>query len=289
MLTMEGGRTHPFDRSGLAALSDLQTEEWRELFRTLEGQQREFLAKEEAFRSANYPWPRDPLHTWSRVWEYPYCYYQLRSWRASWTAQDKPRVVDVGSGVTFFPFSMARLGCYVTCSDTDPICDSDISRAAAVISHSPGIVDSRVTDGSSLPFRDAEVDVVTCISVLEHIPRFEETVSEIARILKPNGLLLVTIDLDLRGGAEIGTRRHRDLTAALDREFRLLWPETTVHPRNVLTTSNSPWPLQPSHVSLGWRLWETVRLVRGLKPRPLLPFCLAVQAFTLRRRPRQAP
>jgi hypothetical protein len=71
VLTVGAGRTHPFDRSGLAALSDLQTEEWRELFTSLEDQQREFLAKEEAFRSADYPWPRDPLHTWSRVWEYP--------------------------------------------------------------------------------------------------------------------------------------------------------------------------------------------------------------------------
>lgn len=60
-----------FDRSGLATLSDLQTLEWHDLFGLLEREQALFLEKEGQFQSPEYPWPKDPLHTWSRVREYP--------------------------------------------------------------------------------------------------------------------------------------------------------------------------------------------------------------------------
>ena len=73
--------THPFDRSGLATLSDIETAEWRELYAVMEKEQAEVLAQESRFRSLEYKWPRDPLHNWSRVWEYPYVYHHLRATR----------------------------------------------------------------------------------------------------------------------------------------------------------------------------------------------------------------
>src|SRR5690349_2142457 len=114
--------SHPFEHIGLAARSDFDSSDWREIFATLERQQMEFLAKEPLFRSKEYPWPRDPLHCWSRAWEYPYAYYHLREWRRGWPKTGLPLVVDVGSGVTFFPFSVAELGCHVVCTDPDPVC-----------------------------------------------------------------------------------------------------------------------------------------------------------------------
>src|SRR5215213_8923717 len=96
---------HPFDRGGLAALSDLKTPEWRELFERLEKDQAEFQASDSQFRSSEYKWPRDPLHTWSRVWEYPYAYHHLTRRLAASPAR-APHVVDFGSGVTFFPFAV---------------------------------------------------------------------------------------------------------------------------------------------------------------------------------------
>lgn len=47
-----------FQRSGLAALSDLETPLWRELFACLEREQDLFLAHESGFRSAEYLWLR---------------------------------------------------------------------------------------------------------------------------------------------------------------------------------------------------------------------------------------
>jgi len=84
--------------------------------------------------------------------------------------------------------------------------------ARKCVSHSPGEVNFRLIEDSNLPFKDSECDVVYCISVLEHISAFEKTVTEIARILKPGGLCLITCDiicninedqLDVRGYARL--------------------------------------------------------------------------------------
>ncbi|MEI6667371.1 MAG: class I SAM-dependent methyltransferase [Acidobacteriota bacterium] len=61
-------------------------------------------------------------------------------------------------------------------------------------------------DLTCLPFPDASFDVVSCISVLEHMPPDTRTrgVREMARVLKPGGRLLLTYDL-----------QERDLTSEL--------------------------------------------------------------------------
>ena len=111
-----------FSRSGLAALSDLQTEVHQSTFSVLEEKQSKFLSKASEFRSEEYRWPNDSLHCWSRVWEYPYVYYHLTRYLQGLSEGSRPIVADVGSGVTFFPFVLAQLGCEVICADIDSIC-----------------------------------------------------------------------------------------------------------------------------------------------------------------------
>lgn len=55
-------------------------------------------------------------------------------------------------------------------------------------------------DLTRLPFPDASFDLVSCISVLEHMPPDTRTrgVREMARVLKPGGQLLLTYDLQER-------------------------------------------------------------------------------------------
>jgi len=283
---LEGDLLHPFDRSGVASLSDLETPEWRDLFSLMEQDQASFLQMESQFRSQEYAWPRDPLHTWSRLWEYPYAYYHLRNWRRKVPAGDLPRVVDLGSGVTFFPFSVARLGCHVTCTDTDPVAERDMARAAACVPHTPGRVDSRLSTGETVPFESGEADGAFCISVLEHIPGPEKTVFEIARILKPGGLLVLTIDLDLRGDWAIGVSQHRRLMRTLRQHFEYVCPDTTVHPADILDTGKGPYKIQcPTGLHRHWFLFrEKVRELLGGKPYPLLSYLLAVQGLVLVRK-----
>ena len=110
----------PFMKSGVARLSDLTTPEWKEIFAKLEIDQARFLSLASMFLSPENELPCDPLHTWSRVWEYPYVYSNIIAWRETLSKSSPPHIVDVGSGVTFLPFTLAAQGFHVTCTDVDP-------------------------------------------------------------------------------------------------------------------------------------------------------------------------
>jgi SAM-dependent methyltransferase len=249
---------HVFDRSGIAALDDLVTPEGRELFLTMEREQAIFLAHEATFRSPAYKWPRDPLHTWSRCWEYPYVYRALSERFRPSQGAERPLLADVGSGVTFFPFAIAKLGCRVACTDLDLICEQDLAKAKRLVSYDPGEVSFRPCTLKRLPFEDEECDGVYCVSVIEHIADPGPTVEEIFRILKPGGLFCLTIDLDLRGNLDIGPKGYTNLHKALRSRFELAAPEKTIHPRNMLTSNAGPYPLglnaQPAQRALWLRL-----------------------------------
>ncbi|MDX9746412.1 MAG: class I SAM-dependent methyltransferase [Syntrophales bacterium] len=282
-----------FNRSGLAALSDLNTPEHNEIFCKLEKKQRAFLDKESDFRSKEYKWPRDPLHNWSRVWEYPYVYYHFASLLNTLPAGSRPVVADIGSGVTFFPFSLAKLGYQVVCTDIDRICERDLNLARECVSHSPGTVEFRSIEDSGIPFGDAECDAVYCISVIEHIPDFENTVTEMARILKPGGLCLITCDINLRRDDEyqLNQDQYARFMSVIDKAFIRIWPERTVHPVNVLTTMNSPYPLaysKPGVAGMSLRLikQKVLKPLLGRKPGRVItaPPLVAVMGVALRKK-----
>jgi len=278
---------HPFDRCGLAAISDLDHPEWREIFSGLERVQDEFLGHEAAFRSPEYAWPRDPLHNWSRCWEYPYVYRQLARARSEAASNACLKAADLGSGVTFFPFAAARLGYEVVCVDTDPICRKDLSRAIPLVGAGRGRVEVRLIEGSRLPIADGELDLVFCVSVLEHIPDLAGTVREIVRVLRPGGLLVLTLDLDLRGDQEIGVVPYKRLLRELERHFTLRHPEVCTHPADILETQDGPypWPVRTGLEKHRFLLKQNlIKPLFGRKPKPLVPFHLAVKGFTLVRR-----
>ena len=261
------------DRSGLATLSDLDSAEWKTIYSLLEEEQSEFLAKEDHFRSSEYKWPHDSLHTWSRIWEYPYVYHHLDGYLKILMHDSRRIVADIGSGVTFFPFSVGRLGYHVHCLDIDAPCGPDIERAVAEVPHQPGKVDFRLISNGSLPLEDGEVDAVYCVSVLEHIPDFEHTVKEVFRVLKPNGLVILTIDLDLCGYMDIGVGRYYDLRNCLTELFDFKEPEITVHPLDVLQPRNGPFPYMKKSAWQKGKFYvkQWIKPLFGKEPRRTLP------------------
>lgn len=62
---------------------------------------------------------------------------------------------------------------------------------AADVAPAPGL--DVLSMAAPLPFGSATFDTVLCTSVLEHVHDAEAVVSEIARILKPGGRLIITI------------------------------------------------------------------------------------------------
>jgi len=278
--TLDGG---VFERSGLAALADLDKPEWRKLFALLEREQDKFLAKESQFRSPHYTWPRDPLHTWSRVWEYPYAFHHLRRLRQS--LPERARVVDFGSGLTFLPFSLGRLGLHVTCVDVDPAAVRSVESAARCIDAAPGKVDAVLAGPEGVPLADGEAELVYCISVLEHAVDPLKELAEIARILRPGGTLILTIDLDLQGNLALGVEARANLLRAVNRMFEWSMPCTTVHPAGLLTSNSGPFPCDEPRGFAGAHFWLR-QLAKSLlgRERLIRPMWLAVEGFVLRRK-----
>jgi SAM-dependent methyltransferase len=267
------------DRNGLASSQDTETQPYLSIYSLLEEEQEYFLSHDHLFRSSDYKWPRDSLHNWSRVWEYPYVFHHLRN-MVQQSHGMTTRVVDVGSGVTFFPFSLARrLSMDIVCTDVDAVAERDIVRAASCVAHIPGTITFRRTDGVKLPFDDASVDAAYCISVLEHIKRPEGLIAEIARVLRPRGIFILTIDLAIEGDGDIKPKPHGSLVQKIAEFFDYAVPDITVHPASLLTSDNSKYPLFPSNAIFRVRQFlKVLAPTRGKKPR------LAVQGFALIKR-----
>lgn len=240
----------PFDRCGMALLDDLEQTSYRDIFVQLEEIQAKFLAEQHRFRSSGYRWPADALHNWSRIWEYPYVYHHLKLFRDANPGR-KLTAADIGSGVTFMPFAAADLGYDVCCIDNDPIVGIDLPRAVQTLGYQPSQVSFRQTDGKHLPLDDHSVDVLFCISVLEHVPDPSSLVSEFRRVLKPDGLLLLTIDLALNRYSQITPPNHAQLIRSLEEEFQFDLPYGSMHPAATLTNRNGPYRL--FRWGLDWR------------------------------------
>lgn len=234
---------HPFDRSGLASLDDLETPLWRTSFSQLEAIQEEFLAVQP--HCPDYPWPKDPLHNCIRVWEYPFIYCNAAVPPELLASSGAPLAVDLGSGATFFPFAVARLGWRVIAVDADLRATSSLDRAIGKVSTGKGTVASLLSDARSITLDAESVDCVYCISVLEHIPDFERVICEAARILRPNGLFMLTFDVDLSGNHELGPAEFNRLMDALQSSFSVVRPGKIIHPLRILTSDNSPYPVYP--------------------------------------------
>jgi len=96
------------------------------------------------------------------------------------------RLLDVGSGTGVVAVTAARLGAAVTGSDLTPEL-LEQARENAVIA---GVdVEWREADVESLPFDDAQFDVVTSQFGHMFAPRPDVALSEMLRVLKPGGTI----------------------------------------------------------------------------------------------------
>lgn len=264
----------PFNRCGFAARSDLELQEYRHLIAHLEIDQARFLSRENMFRSPTYPWPSDALHDFSRIWEYPYVIHHILHHWPTRESDTIPVVADIGSGVTFFPFALAQKGLQVVCTDIDPVCQNDLTAAAACVPHTPGVVQFRLIQGKKLPFVQDECDFVYCISVLEHIPDFPSTLQEIHRILKPGGIFIVTCDVNLNpsDSRQLNVDEFKELHQLLEKYFKPSYGYSTIHPLDLLTTINSPFPREAPRIGIPSLIWQFMKqkLIKPLLLRPSL-------------------
>jgi 2-polyprenyl-3-methyl-5-hydroxy-6-metoxy-1,4-benzoquinol methylase len=160
-------------------------------------------------------WVSDPLHQWSRQWEYPYALAQLEKRIASVRTT---RILDAGAGVTFFPYLLAERHeqIEITCADADRTLTQI---HAAIRSTSRGRVHFGEADLRALPYSDRSFDAVYCLSVLEHTRQYDEIVDELHRVLRPGGTLIVSFDISVDGEADIPLQQAKVLIDLIERRF----------------------------------------------------------------------
>ncbi len=227
-------------------------------------------------------WIDDPLHQWSRQWEYPFVYSRVQQ-----QACLKPqlRILDAGSGATFFPHFLNA--CFnnvnVHCCDYDKRLTSIFEQINAGKDKS---VEFSTADLRELPYERESFDMVYCVSVLEHTRDYEKIIDQFLKILKPGGTLVVTFDISLDGTRDIDVDKATALLASLAGEFGTTMASSfnlhsLVSTPDILTTLTArdidpallPWNA-PAFVYRIKSFITTGRLVSW--PPPLTVFCLGL-------------
>jgi len=105
-------------------------------------------------------------------------------------AEPGQEVLDAGCGPGVNSITLSRCGLRVTAIDEDPEKLETLETLKRLVA--PSLKLERA-DVCKLAFEDASFDKVLCSEVLEHIEDDHAAVSEFARVLRPGGLLVVTV------------------------------------------------------------------------------------------------
>jgi SAM-dependent methyltransferase len=101
------------------------------------------------------------------------------------SASPGPSVLNAGAGQGSFSLRLAQLGFEVTSVDDSPAA-VDVLRGRL-----QGTVE--LADVTAMPFADESFDAAVLGEVLEHVPDDTGALSEVARVLRPGGVLAVSV------------------------------------------------------------------------------------------------
>jgi SAM-dependent methyltransferase len=240
--------------------------------------------------------------SYSRVWEYPWLWFQLEN------SPRSLRVLDIGSERSPFPWLLAEKGFDVTVSDVTSSYWGLWRTAQRGLGVKPEL---KILDTQALALPTASFDVYQSVSILEHVPDKAKALEEAARVLRPGGLLLMSFDIceeemgmtfpEWNGRAvsmaELDTlfancpwfeRDLSDMTwnvETIDEYWG--WHKTTAEHHNYVTgaisvrRTDEPWvdkasegsrsdaSYQELRVEMQWRFGEFSRQIKGQLPRPV--------------------
>jgi SAM-dependent methyltransferase len=101
------------------------------------------------------------------------------------SASPGPQVLDAGAGQGSMSIRLERLGFAVT--------STDVSAAAVELLSGRIAGDVREASVTALPFDDSSFDGVVLGEVLEHVEDDHEALREVARVLRPGGVLAASV------------------------------------------------------------------------------------------------
>ena len=139
-------------------------------------------------------------------------------WRAVEIAEVLREGLPAGTGLDVGCGDGALTGMILRHLDSKPdLIGLDNDPGEVAVADRRGVYSQTIcSGGEAIPLDDSSVDFVFSNSVLEHIPKLEETISECSRILRPGGVFIATVpapafrDL-LSGGSSSAEARKRYL------------------------------------------------------------------------------
>jgi ubiquinone/menaquinone biosynthesis C-methylase UbiE len=90
----------------------------------------------------------------------------------------------------------------------------------------------------NLPLGDATVDIAYSVSAIEHTSDPVRAVSEMLRVLRPGGGLVLTMDVDICGSDSVEWPAFREIVRLLEKHTKALLPVRHVTPERLLTFEN---------------------------------------------------
>lgn len=103
------------------------------------------------------------------------------------------RVLDVGCGAGYATVALARRGFIVDAIDTLQVM-VDATRDLAIGTEAQSRVRSQLGDVHALPFPNNAFVLVLALGVLPWLPALDKPLREMARVLRPGGCLIVSVD-----------------------------------------------------------------------------------------------
>lgn len=100
---------------------------------------------------------------------------------------DNKIVLDIASGEGYGSYLMSEKASFVYGVDID---SSTIDKAR--LKYNKKNIEFRIGSASEIPIEDNSVDVVVSFETLEHHDKHQEMMLEIKRVLRPNGLLIIS-------------------------------------------------------------------------------------------------
>jgi len=268
---------------GLVKISDYKALLQGELFSRIEKFSNNFITQNRETLSAySRRWITDPLHQWSRQWEYPFVFSEVEKYAASCTARPI-KILDAGSGITFFPYFLEETihGAELTCCDADASLQEIYKPVNKLMGSEVKFLHK---DIRGTGFESNFFDIIYCVSVLEHTKNYDEIIEEFVRILKKGGRLVVTFDISLDGRSDVPIGQVRKIMECLENRLsptdksgilNLLDEKELFKPDIVTTTFILNW----NKSLLPWRYPLISSLLASLKRRKLPHFGIKKLTF----------